>query len=474
MNIIKIAFLVLLPIITECQETWTIEDCIGMAIENNIDISISDMDILNGGIDTKLSQQDLLPNLEAGSKAGLGFGRSIDPTSNDFVNSNILSSDIGLSTEVNIYQGGILKNRIAQNKVEQEILQANRQLLVADVVIDMIQAYFNTLLAKDNHSNIVTQLQSINEQIRHFEKLVKEGSRAQYELVELHAQQANIERELLSADYSFKEAKIYLKSLINLESDVDFDLTAPSEEINSNSLDALSVDALTKQAMQTFPELNVYDLIQQKGDIGLKIAQGLKKPNLSLRGRIGSNFSSGANRMIGTTSVLTESSVLINGNRATISEVNEIPRNIERVPYTDQLNNNLSYGLSINLVVPIFDRYKSQGAREKAQLQIESIKADREKWTDGLNYQMSQYLNKAKENSSNLKASEKLLSIRKLATENAIKRFEHGAISSFDFIDFQEKQGLAEFDYLNAKYQYMKIIYLLNFYQGKFYQRDRG
>lgn len=448
------------------QEVWTLEDCINYATHHSIEIRKIDINISEAKVDTKLNEQSALPSLDAASRASLGIGRSVDPTSNDFINSNIVSTDYGLSSELNLYNGGILKNRIAQGKVQQELLEASRDVQISNLVIDLTKAYFDALLTKDYYTNVEAQLHSINEQIKYLQRLVTEGSRAPYELIELQAEQANIERQLLYAEHAIIESMLYVKSFLNLETEKEIELASPAEHLYDSILESLTIEMLADRALKNMPELNVHRLIKRHGEIDMKIAEGLKKPIVSLQGRISTSFSNKANRIAGTTSVLTESSVFLDGNRTTLGEVREIPGSFETIPYANQLNSNLSVGLSVQVRIPIFDNYKSQGAKEKALLQLETIKVEKEQFVNDITYELSQYLNSAREAYKNLKATEKLLSVRKLATENTTKRFELGAISSYDFIDLQEKLNVSEIEYIIAKYEYMKIMQILDFYQG--------
>lgn len=471
MKLYIVTILLLVGYSSHAQEVWTLEDCIAYAFENSIEVRQADIDISEAEIITKLSEQSLLPYLDAGTRTSLGVGRTIDPTSNDFINSNILSSNVRLSSGVTVYNGGRLKSKIDQSRKGKEVIQAQKQVLMFHLIIRIINEYFKALLAEDYYSIIEKQLESINEQIHYLNRLVVEGSRAQYELIELRAQHANIERRLLFAGHDKIGSMIDLKATLNLDQQKMLILVAPPDPAYNTSIDSLSMYRLAERAEQASPELHLYDLLQEKGDIEIKLAEGLIKPIVNFSATIGSNFSSSSHKMVGTTSILNESEVFINGNSATFGQVIKIPGSVATIPYPEQLYNNLSFGFSLNIAIPIYDNYKSRGARDQAQLRLEKIQSEKEQWRLDLAHQMSRYVNQTFESLNNLNASHKLLSIRKLAMENALKRFQHGVISSYDFIDIRENLSIAEVELLIAKYEYMRIRQIVDFYKEKSLQR---
>jgi len=79
---------------------------------------------------------------------------------------------------------------------------------------------------------------------------------------------------------------------------------------------------------------------------------------------------------------------------------------------------------------------------------------------------LGQFLTDAKAAKRNLEASDKLLAAREIAFDNAQKRFELGAINSFDYTSIQDQLNTAQIEQLIAKYDYLMKVKILDFYQG--------
>ena len=65
-----------------------------------------------------------------------------------------------------------------------------------------------------------------------------------------------------------------------------------------------------------------------------------------------------------------------------------------------------------------------------------------------------------------LEASEKTLRAREIAAQNAEKRFQVGALNSFDYITIQNQYNQALINLSIAKYDYLYKVKILDYYQG--------
>ena len=90
-SFIRIALLISLVLLVIsgsilAQKTWTLEDCINHALENNIRIKQSYLDVETGAINQRESKLDFLPNLNGSASHSYGWGRSVDMATYNYVN----------------------------------------------------------------------------------------------------------------------------------------------------------------------------------------------------------------------------------------------------------------------------------------------------------------------------------------------------------------------------------------------------
>ena len=108
--------------------------------------------------------------------------------------------------------------------------------------------------------------------------------------------------------------------------------------------------------------------------IGMRVAQGAFYPTLSLDGSL-TNFSNVANRdrliFEGTSVEEFEIGYLTNDPTQSVSRMEEVP-NIVRVDddftFTEQFDENLSKSLSLNLQIPVFNKWRTRNGMQRARL----------------------------------------------------------------------------------------------------------
>ena len=169
----------LFPVLAQSQEKWTLESCIRYAIDNNSNLKLSELNIASADINVKESKARRLPNLNGRVNSGINFGRTIDPTSNDFINENILYSNYGLGSNVNLFQGGAISNTIKQNAKIKEAIILDHQQNINDVSLIVANAYLQVLLSDERIQIAKTKINNINLQLSQMRKLIQAEGRSE-------------------------------------------------------------------------------------------------------------------------------------------------------------------------------------------------------------------------------------------------------------------------------------------------------
>ena len=98
------------------EQGWTLEECIDYALHNNIGLQRQALQSENAGVDLTKSKMSLLPDLNFGTDARLGFGRSIDPVTNLITFKQNISNSYSLSTSLTLFSGFAALNSVAAGK----------------------------------------------------------------------------------------------------------------------------------------------------------------------------------------------------------------------------------------------------------------------------------------------------------------------------------------------------------------------
>jgi len=332
--------------------------------------------------------------------------------------------------------------------------------------IAVANTYLNALFAEENLKIFESQLQTSNEQLSQIQKLISAGVRPANESLDILAQIATNEQNIISAENNEQIALLNLKQLLNLEPNVVMVLETPNQVEITNDPDLLTFDEVYRSALQNQPNVKAAEMRINSAEIDEKISRAGLLPNLSIGGAIGSNYSNQGRRVTGTESVLRSQEVFINGMPITIETPIDIP-NLENTPYLNQIDENLSYGIGLNLNYPIYNNYATKAGIERSKLNIINAQTQAEIQKNNLKTTVQQAIADAKAARRKLNASERSLEAQQASFSNAEKRFNAGTINSFEYVTIKNALAQAEVNAVLSKYEYLFALKIIDFYMGK-------
>jgi outer membrane protein len=448
------------------QDEWSLNRCIQYAIENSFDIYQSDLELERSAINTKQSRDSRLPDLSGSANAFVNFGRSIDPTTNSFVTTTFFSNGYSLNTNMTLYNGGRIKNSILQSEEFEKVSEAQKSTALNMLTLNTVSAFFEVLFAQDNYDNVNLQVKAINDQIDQMIKLVDAGSRAKFELFDLEAQQATSEQDLVIAQNRIDIAMVQLKAIINLPSEQELRVKKPDfdQQVYTN-LDLLLFEDAYQRALAFQPATRQLDHQINAASIGVEIAESAFYPFIGIGGSAGTNYSNQGREIVGTEDISVNSEVLINNQPAVITTQSSFPV-FDNSPYGTQFTDNFNYGFGLNVSVPIYNRGATKANVSRAKIDLENLETEKNKNLVIVRNDLMQLITDAKASKLSLDAAEKTLKAREISYENAEKRYQLGALNSYDYISIQDQVNTARTNYLLAKYDYVLRVKLLDYYQG--------
>ena len=124
----------------DSSKAWTLTSCIEYALENNIDIRKSRLNLESAELSTQYARAQLYPNLSANISQGF--------TNNAFVKgSSAYTGSYGLSASMNLYRGGINWNNIRQQQLYEQSGAYNLEAAELDLKMSLFQVYIFLLNA---------------------------------------------------------------------------------------------------------------------------------------------------------------------------------------------------------------------------------------------------------------------------------------------------------------------------------------
>ena len=110
------------------QETWTLDECVAYAIEHNLQVKNTNYDKDSSKESYRQSIRDLLPSVSGSTNYTINYGRSADPNTNDYVNTEFFSNNYSLGASLDLFQGFQKMNTIRASKfiykaTQEDVLQ---------------------------------------------------------------------------------------------------------------------------------------------------------------------------------------------------------------------------------------------------------------------------------------------------------------------------------------------------------------
>lgn len=455
----------------DTKTTWTLEECVSYAWENNLTIRTSQLTQTQNEVAVKQSKFALLPNLSAGGSVGKSFGRTVDPVSNSFVSRDFVSGGLSANANMTLFRGGILQNTIKQNELNLEASGYDLEKARNDVGLNVATNFLNVLLNKEQLENAKFQLEVTKNQLERTKKLVAAGSLPLTNELDLESQNASNEVQVVNAENSLNLAILNLKQSMQMPADQDLEIAVPNLEIDQVERVEETPSSIYAVAVQNQPEIKSADLNIKSNILGEKIARGAFLPTFSVGASISTNASDQAVQRLGSQTV-TVPAQQIGTVQGTGQQVLSLPSQ-QTVPIFsdsyrtfDQFNDNLGQSVNFSFNVPIFNRYNNTANLQRARISRQRAEVNSQNVKNQLRQNIETAYNNAVASLKSYEATEKRVTALQESFRTTEERYNVGDVNFVDYQVASNNLFAARTDLVRAKYEYIFRVKILDFYLG--------
>jgi outer membrane protein len=474
--------LVALSVVSNAQlpSKWDLKTCVEYAVQHNISVQQADVQSRLAKLQADLAKNSQLPTMSGSSGMGLRLGRSIDPTTNGFTNTQFLYNNFGLNGGVQIFNAGKLRNNAAATNYSWQASVADMQNASNDISLNVATYYLQVLSAIEQTEIAKIQIQQTIEQLNATKKRVEVGLLPEINLLELETQLANDSSSFISAYSSVEQSKLSLKALLNLDASSPFDvLVQPVDQIKLQPFADLQPDYVFNIASQNLPNVKAANLRVKAADKNILSAKAGFYPTLSFGYNLSSNFSNSFKyisgyEMSGFSNVNAASPFVTMNNtkyyvQSPVFSPVSATRNWSNVwnGWGNQVNNNFGQSLGFQLSIPIFNAGQSRIAYQQAKLNYRSAALQEENTQRKLKQDIFSAYTNAIVALNKLNATQKAVSSSEKAYTFASKRYELGLLGTIELLNNQNNYLKAKVNFKAAQYEYVFRIKLLEFYKGE-------
>lgn len=427
---ISAALLAILP--CQAQEAWSLERCITHALDHNLTIKQQEDNVKQQEISLNTSRNQRLPSLNGSAGESFSFGRALT-IDNTYANRNTQSTNFNLSTDVPIFTGGQIYYDIKVKSLNLQAALADLDKARESVALNVISAYLEAVYQKDLVTVAEQQSELSKAQTKRMQILFDNKKIAEADLAQIRTAQANDELSLTQQQNQYTLALLTLSQLLELSTPEGFDVMRP--EIGDVASIVLPLpDAIYADAVGIKPQIKAEELRLMSAEKSILLAKSGYYPSIRFGAGLGSSYY--------------KSSGIIGPQ------------------FGRQMKDNFNQYLSLNLSVPIFNRFQTRNNVRSARLNLHNQQLQMEQTKKSLYKEIQQAYYNALASQKQCQSSATALESSRTSFKLMEAKYEHGKANATEYQDAKTQLFKAESTALQAQYTFLFRQKILNFYRS--------
>jgi outer membrane protein len=387
--------------IAQLKEVLSLDDCVRLVVSRSNDLKRSTLEISKSDLYHQQAQSAIFPNLNLNLSPNLNLGRSIDPYTNQFVDRNVLASNVGFSSTITIFNGFQQQNTIKQATINQQMAELSYKALKNKLISDVYQAYLRVLLAKEYVRMSEKQLKLLNEQIETIKIQIVLGVLTDLDLLNIEMQLNLDEINLLNNQNNLHTALIGLKQLLNLPNFSQIDVQAIDFEQYNDKQPIKNKQAILNSFVLKSPNLKIANLKYEIANRNVEQLKFLRYPSIGLSMGLNSTYSNAAPKEIfisDGSQPLTlyqqgDKYVQINGKKEKIYEPIKIPMgSYEPFTFFQQFLLNKYFFVGFNIRLSIYNGNQFKYKQSLAEIEKNALELENKNLLTQLQYNVEQMI----------------------------------------------------------------------------------
>ena len=410
------------------DETWTLQRCVDYALENNLTVKNSHLQVDQSEIDVTSAKDAFLPTLSASASEGFNFGRGLT-SDNTYADRNTSSFQWGVNMSLPLFQGlsDVRQLKVAKSAMQQYLMEF--EAAKDDLTLNIMAQYLQVLYNKEVAKSAISQLSYSTYEVERQKALVDEGKVAEAYLYDAEAQQAQDRLQVITAENDVRVALVNLANLLQLPTADGFDV-APLDEENP---EIPGPDVVYSRAL----EHNHSILSARQGIVTARdrvsYARSGYMPRLSFDASVGSSYYTVAG--------------------------------YDNQPFATKMRNNFSTYLGLRLSIPIFDAFSTRNNIRRARLQETSARLELDRRESELYKTIQLAYTQATGARDKFLTSSETLDKTRLSFEATRERYALGRATPTDFEQAKNNLFRVEISRISSRYEYLLRYRILRFYE---------
>lgn len=422
------------------QQVMTLHACMQYAVDHSVKVKLQEMEVDDARINRRQAIfEAFTPSISGQTYAYSNFGRSLDPETNTYVSTTSFNNGYGVSGGIYLFNGFSAVNNLKISNTALKMGLDQAQLAQDEICLATMEAYYNVVYYQELEKILEGQVQTAEAALKRARKQEELGQKGYAEVIEMEAELADCQLQLITASNHHQDALLTLKDLMfwPMDQDLVIDTSMTAHQVLTRTTDEQALSETLQYATHHLPSITLAQHQIEQARINLQSAKWRFAPSLSLNGGWSTSYYT-------------------------------YPGLEGYVPasFRTQFRNNGGEYIQLSLSIPIFDRFskvsqvrRSKNAYRKATLnyeqQIREVEAEVTRAHQDRDGASAAYLQ-----------AERRAALQEEAYSLNLKKYEQGLISSIDFQKASDNWLNAKSNRLNALLQYYIKRSIVAYYNG--------
>lgn len=400
--------------------SWSLQKCFSVALENNIDLKIKQLQVIKAQKIYTHPLLELFPSISFTGNHSYNFGSTIDPNTNNRVSSDIQYDNLNLNANMNLLDFGNLATA-KKNKIEIELAKADKEVIEYEYKLQLLEKYFDALFSQEL---VKIQKEQLKNSTFNRDRILKEveiGNKPPSDLYDIQLSFSQDENRLMEAEQLFLTQKLQLFQLMNFK----------VENLKEIVLEVyLASQETQEESIFQNPKIEYADLTYKSARKDIAILRSANLPSL-----------------VGFYGFSTFYSTPINQSDSGI------------LSFQTQLDNNKNHQAGLELNIPIFNGFRKNRQITASKIESEKVKLASEQEKIKIEQQVE--LETTRKNQY-VQLTENLQNTLKYAKETfktTQAKFASGIVDAVNYTSVKNQLLTSEYDFLknNLQVQYVSL-----------------
>lgn len=420
----------------EEKTIFTLDDCIRIAMENNIQLKRAENNALIAKSNQVQAIMNFLPSVSASADYNYFDGTNFDNSSGQFYTGSFKRSTPSLNAGIQLFNA--MSNVYYQKSTAQSLDASTFRIdeQKQDVKSSVLGSYLAVVLDKENIKISGDRVQLLEQQLDREKKRQEVGVGNLEQVYNFQSQLANENLRKVNLENILKTDLLRLLQLLQV--DVASNMDIASYDIGEDE---------HLMELEKYPEIL---------DASIAYSPGLKRASASA---LASNYN------FKSTQAQLYPTINAYGSYGTQYSSNNVNSEGE-IPIFDQYKNLTTSMVGVSISVPIFNNFRNRNNTQVARLNMENSNLDlKQAELDMTNTIQRVYLDLISAQETYEAAEENLVALNQ-SFEFVKTRYEHGNTDFYTYLESLNNKNRAEIELVNAKYSIVFRKKILDVYRG--------